>query len=281
MDYIGAHIGIKDGLLNASKIIRDNGGNCLQVFLATPNQRSLKYISQKDIDDFKKFNKDNDIKVVVHSSYILNIARNWDKYSWWVDYLIDEIEYAEKIGSFGIVLHFGKQLELSLPEAYNNMYSYLLHIGKRTINSSVKIILETTAGQGTELCYKIEELSHFYKKISSIPDKKIRNRFGICIDTCHIFAAGYDIRNKKSVKMYVEAFQELIGLKHVSLIHFNDSLEGLGSRKDRHQPIGHGMIGYNGLLHFAKVFKKLKVPIILETPNIQNLDRDITMLEKI
>lgn len=278
-DYIGAHISVKEGLLNASKVIKRNKGNCLQIFLGSPRQTSFTKKSEKEITEFKKYNKQNNIKVVVHSSYIINIAKNWNSYSLWVQYLISEIEYADKLGAFGIVLHFGKQLELSLQEAYNNMFSYLLHVAKETmLNSSIKIILETSSGQGTELCYQLEEFAHFYRKISSIPNKKIRNRFGICIDTCHIFAAGYDIRNKTKVKIFIEAFEELIGLRHVVLIHFNDSLKGLGDRIDRHESIGKGLIGYNGLLEFAKVFKKLHVPIILETPNINKISEEINML---
>jgi endonuclease IV len=105
------------------------------------------------------------MKVVVHSAYIHNVARNWDEYSWWIINLQSEIKYAHEIGAIGLVLHVGKQLDLSIEEAYNNMYSSLVYIHNKTRDyKDVIIMLETPTGQGSQLCYRIEDFAYFYKK---------------------------------------------------------------------------------------------------------------------
>lgn len=277
MAYIGSHISISNGLLDAAKTIRKVGGNVMQIYLYKKNK--LIHIQDKELKEFKKYITENKIQVVIHSSYMLNIARDWTPYSWWVHNILEEFKYAHKMGAYGIVMHFGKQLNLTKAQAYNNMYTFILHMLKKT-NYKTKIILETTAGQGTEMCYKLEDLAHFYKKFSKNPNKLIRKNVKICIDTCHLFAAGYDIRDKKKVEKYLETFEELIGLNKVILIHLNDSYKDLGERVDRHQPLGHGKIGYVGLIEFFKFFKERQVLIVLETPG-SNYEREIAMLENI
>lgn len=262
MLYFGSHISTNKGLITAAQKIKDSGGNMLQIF------KPDKDIDSKSCKLFKQYLVNNKMKVVVHSSYKHNLANSWDSSSWWIKNILSEIQFCYKIGAVGLVIHTGKQLNLTLPEAYNNVYTSLIHIHNKTKDcSDVKILLETASGQGSEICYKIEDLAHLYRKISKSPNSDIRKRVKLCIDTCHIFSAGYDIRTKNSVKMYLEAFEELIGVKNVKLIHFNDSKVDIGCRKDRHQNIGKGFIGVTGLTEVFKQFKRLNVPIILETPN--------------
>ncbi|MBA42807.1 MAG: hypothetical protein CMF62_02220 [Magnetococcales bacterium] len=173
-----------------------------------------------------------------------------------------------------------KKKELSLEIAYNNMFSSIIHVLNKTKDMTPILLLETTAGQGTELCYKLEDLAYFYKKFKKHRDPKIRNRIGLCVDTCHIFSAGYDLRNEKKVNLYLETFNELIGLSHIKLIHLNDSGVEHGKRVDRHESLGYGKIGLEGLMHFAKKFIKMKVPLILETPANSYL-KEIPMLERL
>ena len=141
------------------------------------------------------------MKVVVHSTYLINLARKWDEYSWWIKNLILEIQYANMIGAFGVVIHLGKKLNLSIEEAYNNMYTAIIYILNKTMSlDNVSLILETSSGQGSELCYNLNDLSHFYKKFSI--NKNIYKRINICIDSCHIYSAGYDISSKSKVKNF-------------------------------------------------------------------------------
>lgn len=265
--YFGAHYD-SDNLIESAQRIKDAGGNLIQIFLTLPGNTKTEEKSNKELSDFKEYLIKNNMKVVVHSSYIHNIARNWDEYSWWLKNLEIEIRYAHMISAIGIVLHFGKQLDLSIEEAYNNMYTSLLYIHNKTLQyKDVLILLETSTGQGSETCYKLEDLSHFFKKFSRNENKEIKERIKICVDSCHIFAAGYNLKTKKDVKVYLEAFEELVGLKHVKLIHLNDCKVDFGGQRDRHDNIGKGYIGLDGLKYFYEYFKKLNVPIVLETPN--------------
>lgn len=266
--YFGAHYESYN-LIESAEKIKTAGGNFIQIFLTLPNNQLTSERTMSELIKFKKYLNDNNMKVVIHSSYHHNLARDWDHYSWWIKNIELEIKYASIIGAYGIVIHLGKQLELSLEETYNNMYTSLLYIHQKTINyKDVLIMLETSTGQGTEVCSKLEDLSYFFRKFSKNKNDEIRNRFRLCIDTCHIFSYGYDIRTKKSITRFLETFEELIGLKYIKLIHLNDSKVELGARKDRHENIGKGFIGFEGLQYMFNFFKKLNIPIILETPSL-------------
>ena len=275
--YFGAHLD-NNNLIESAKSIKNAEGNIVQIFLTMPGNSKTESRSEKELLDYKQYLIDNNMKVVVHSSYMHNIAREWDEYSWWIKNLETEIKYCYMIEAIGLVLHFGKQLDLSIEEAYNNMYTSLLYIHNKTIEYSVPILLETSTGQGSETCYRLEELARFFRKLSQNENKIIKNRFTLCIDTCHIFSAGYDIRTKKGIKLYVEAFEELIGLRYIALIHLNDCKVKMGEQKDRHDNIGKGYIGLKGLTYFYHYFKKLNVPIILETPDA-GYRREIRLLK--
>ena len=253
--YFGAHISSPDNMLEGAKLVKKHGGNLVQVFLTRPGQQSIATKNEEEIDNFKKYIKENEMKVVVHSSYIHNFCKNWDSYSWWIVNFENEIELSSKLGAFGIVLHFGSQLNLSIEEAYNNMFSSLIYIHNKTDKfKNVKIFLETPAGQGTQICWKIEDLSYFYKKFKRSTNKELKDRIKLCIDSCHIFSAGHDIRNETLIKLYLESFEELIGLSNVGLIHLNDSKIDLGGRVDRHENIGQGFIGQEPLKIFFNYY---------------------------
>lgn len=243
---IGSHI---DDIDN----IPDNA-NIIQLF---KNEKILNKKNRHVID-----NK------IVHASYSINLANTWNEYSWWIDLLVSEILYANEINAQYVVVHLGKQLKLSKEEAFNNMFTSLLHIHNETYKKAqnVSILLETSSGQGTETCFNLEELSYFYKKISTHKNNNFKNRFGLCLDTCHIFVAGYDITTTKKIKLFLQKFDKLIGINHIKLIHLNDSKQKLGSMVDRHENLGLGHIGKKPLACIAKFFIKQDVPIILETP---------------
>jgi len=276
--YFGSHISISNGLINAAKTVKKAGGNFLQIYLDKSSFEKIYPIHSKELIKFKQFLIKNNMKLVIHTSYTHNIARDWDKSSPWIHSLLLEIKYAHILGAIGIVIHFGKQLELSLEEAYNNMYTSLVYINKMSQDyQDVKIFLETTAGQGTEMCYKIEDLAYFFKKIKNI--KTLKKRIKICFDTCHVFSAGYCFKNKNNIKLFLDTFEELIGLKYIALVHLNDSKVDCGMRRDRHENIGKGYIGFSNLKLFFNFFKKRNIPIILETPNLGYL-KEIPRLSK-
>lgn len=243
--------------------VLDYGANLVQLFVY-PDQ---KYIGL--YENFKDSSKEKNIKIVVHAPYTINIASKWDIYSYGVNHIISQIILASKIGAFGIVIHMGKQLKESKETAYNNMLSMLLHVHNKTSEfANVKIILETPSGMGTELCYTIEDFAYFFNKLSQHRNEGVRNRFRVCIDTCHIFAAGYDIRKKENIDEYIKTFDNLVGLRYIGLVHLNDSKKDIGSKIDRHESLGKGFIGKKGLLYMIKLFKQFSLPIVLETPSI-------------
>lgn len=280
--FVGLHINSSVKQITAlSKFVYELNGNIVQLFVSP--EKFHEKTTKQYYTEFKDYLQKNNMKCVVHATYSINLAREWNEYSPWIIQFIYQIEVASYIGAFCIVVHLGKSLELEHVNAYNNMYSSLLYIHNKTKeHENVKILIETSSGQGTEMCYKIEDFAYFFKKLSRNSNKSIAQRFGICIDTCHIFAAGYDITSEAVILMFIEAFEELIGLKHVHLIHLNDSKKELGSNVDRHANIGldkQGKIGINGLKFFATYFLKLGIPIILETPG-NGIAEDLVKLLK-
>ena len=232
-------------------------------YYVTGKVNVFQFMYSKYLDTIE-FN-DNEI-VVVHGSYQINLARDWDKDNYMVQRLITEIEMAGKIGAYALVLHFGKHLLLSKSRAYNNMLSLLLYAHTATIKySPTFILLETGAGQGTELCYKLDDLAFFYKKIQRIKQDGFFNRIKLCIDTCHIHVGGADISTKALAINYLEDFDEKIGLEHVKLIHLNGSRPDAGARLDRHSFIGTGTISVKALQVFYETFSPRNVPLVLET----------------
>ena len=262
MHIYGAHIShYPNELSDEVDRINNIGANLVQLFV------DPLFKDQTVYSNLKKKLKNMNMFSVVHASYTINLANNWDEYSFWITQFISEIVLADKVGSFGIVIHMGKRLDLPKEIAYNNMYSSLLHIHNKTKkNSNVKIFLETPCGQGSEICYKIEDFAYFFKKFSLNRNKDVQDRFRLCIDTAHIWAAGYNISTIPTINIYLDSFEELIGIKYIGLIHLNDSKRELGSNVDRHENIGKGYIGENGLKYFSEFFKKYNVPIVLETP---------------
>lgn len=228
------------------------------------NVHVFQFFVEKKDEILKKFITDQNIICIVHASYTINLARDWNEYSPWIYQFIKEIEIADYIGAKHIVVHFGKQMNLSLQQAYNNMFSCLSYINSKIGDTDVNILLETSSGQGSELCYKLEDLAYFYKKIINHP--KLSKRIGLCLDTCHVFAAGYNLQSISDIKKYFQDFDNLIGLNHIKVIHLNDSKKELGSNVDRHENINKGYIGKTGLLIIADFFLKKNIPIILETP---------------
>jgi deoxyribonuclease-4 len=231
--------------------------------------------NQKIIKEIKK----RKITIVIHGSYSANLARNWKTTDWFIQQYIQEIKACELVGAYGIIIHTGKSLNLTLPEAINNMYSSLMYIHQQTMKSNVKIIIETSSGQGSETLTDVNDLCKFMNKFFNHPKKNVSNRFGLCIDTCHIFAAGYDIRNNKETINFFKIIKETIGIDKIKLCHVNDSKGDIGSKIDRHQNIGLGKIGKKGIFNIIKLMNTLQVPMVLETPH-SNIINDYNIIQK-
>lgn len=282
--YYGAHISIKKGIISAIDEIIQMGGNMIQIFISNP-------ISTKFNIDEKKFNEtickqiknkllETDSKLVIHLPYVINLAKplcQKPENCWWIKMICDQLIVSESIGSIGCVVHVGKSLNLTETEALENMFNAFVYIIEFMHKHSMetKIILETAAGQGSELITtknnSLEDFANFYNKFNLDQKKYIK----ICVDTCHIFAAGYDIQKPIQISNFFSDFDTMIGINNMSLIHLNDSKCGCGSCVDRHENIGFGKIGKHALKHFIRYGIFYKIPIILETPNLVQTEIDL------
>lgn len=277
--YYGAHASIAKGIVGALDTIKKAGGNIVQIFISNPQGRGTKTRTKEEIENINKFQKENNMKLVIHSPYVLNFAKPFATNNWWIKQMINELKIGASMNSIGCVVHFGKHLKLTRKEGLINMKKSFEYIIDNTPENSF-IILETAAGQGTELGYDLVEFAALYNAFS----KKYQNRIKICIDTCHVFVAGYDLTSQKMVKAFFTKFNKLIGIKHVVLLHLNDSKPELGKRVDRHENIGKGKIGLEGLSEVIKFAKKKGIPMILETPAVkksQDVKNEIDIIKKI
>jgi len=273
---IGMHIDSSyDNLIDSVNDAYNNGSNIVQLFVGT-DDKLKKYV----YNDFKKFLIKHDMTCVVHISYTINCAREWNENSIWIIQFINEIRMAHYIGAKSCIIHVGKQMGESFENAMNAMYTSLLYVHSETQNLDIDILIETSSGQGTEMAYKIKDLGYLFRKFSQNNNEQISKRFGICVDTCHVFTAGHDITNTDMREIFLDKFNEYIGLKYIKLIHLNDSKTKCGSRIDRHENIGNGFIGKVPLIHFAKLFHEINVSIILETP-LDKILNDLEMLKNI
>jgi deoxyribonuclease-4 len=267
--YYGCHLSGIDINKSIDEVNRYKG-NLIQIFVSNPigkhpNNILDKY--DKISKDIKNYSTEKLTKIVIHSPYTLNFAKQFNIKSYWIKTILDELRIAHKIGAIGCVIHVGKYLDLDVNLATQNMYLSLKYIVSviRSEKLKVSLILETAAGQGTELFVTesntIDDLANFYHRFNK-EDKKILK---ICVDTCHIFSGGFDISSKKKVRYFFILFDKIIGLEHLALIHFNDSKTEYNSHKDRHEKIGKGKIKISGLIEFIRQAYKFKIPLILET----------------
>ncbi len=263
MLIIGSHVGFTKNrqLLGSLEEALGYGANTFMFYTGAP-QNTIRY----EIDDnlvklaHEKMEENGiDInKVIVHAPYIINLANDdVSKYNFSINFLKGEIKRCEKLGIKYMVLHPGSHVGLGISKGINNIVYALNVVLEESCN--VTILLETMAGKGSEVGSNFEEI----KKI--ITGIKKKDLIGVCLDTCHLNDSGYDISKFDEV---LDEFDKIVGLNYVKCIHVNDSKNILGSKKDRHENIGYGTIGFDNLL---KVFynKRLEdIPKILETPYI-------------
>lgn len=233
----------------------DRNINCAQIFTSSPKNFDITKIDPEDAKETRKYLEKHDYPLFVHGKYVINLASPKPVmhhiYS-------EQLKNSAKIGAEGCIVHMGKSTTQTLDQALDNMENNLKKAFKKAPEGT--IILETSTGAGTEMLSKIPDLRAFLKRFTTTQ----RNKFRFCIDTCHIFAAGYDIRTSDKAFEFLKMWKKNIGFKRLAVIHLNDSLGDLGSRVDRHAPIGQGKIGMEGLVFFSKFAKKNKIPLILE-----------------
>ena len=262
MPPLGAHMSISGGLHKA--ILRGEKVGCqvIQIFTKNNNQWKCKDLSKEEIVAFDKTCKKTPVRpVAVHDSYLINLASPRSEVAEKsFEALLDELERAERLRIPFLVIHPGAHLGDGESRGLLRISEGINRIHERTGGHRVKILLETTAGQGSNLGYRFEHLAEIIDNTVS------HDRLGVCFDTCHAFAAGYDFRSLKTYRALFRAFDEIIGINRLMLFHINDSKKGLGSRVDRHEHIGAGTIGLRAFSRLLNDDRFSNLPFLLETP---------------
>jgi deoxyribonuclease-4 len=261
---IGAHVSISGGIEKSIENAMLLGCETFQVFTKNQNQWREKIYSKSEAEKFKKHLNRSAISnayLAAHNSYLINIcAIENDKLEKSKQAFLNEIKRCNSLGIRYLIFHPGSHMKKGEDYGLHKIVEGLQWVIEESKGMDVMLLLETTAGQGSNLGYRFEQLHYILENVSD------QERLGVCVDTCHIFAAGYDIRNEKSYNDTMSRFEQVIGLTHLKAFHLNDSLKGIGTRVDRHAQIGSGQIGelVFKLLVNDKRFKDL--PGILEIP---------------
>lgn len=258
---IGFHLSIAGGIHLAIDKAAELGIHSLQVFLKNSNRWTAPPLPDKEIKAFKeKWEMYPDLSIFAHTGYLINPAGDGENLDKSLILLADEIYRAGSLGIKYLVLHPGNHKGLGIEEGIKRIAENIDSVLEKD-DSDVEILLETTAGQGSSVGHKFEHIRDIIG-LSKYPD-----RFGVCLDTCHIFAAGYDISTNEGYTRTIDEFGNIIGFEKLKLFHFNDSKKGCGSRVDRHEHIGLGIIGNQGLSLLLNDSRFSGVDYILETPD--------------
>ena len=273
MPYLGAHESVGQGLHLAFDRIAHVGGEALQIFTRNQRQWNPKPLTQNEVEKFKASRQAHgNMIVAAHASYLINLASAKEELlDKSIDSFVGELQRCHQLGIPYVVIHPGSHGGDGTEAGLDRFIGALDEVIERA-GSSTMVLLETTAGQGTSLGSRFEEIAHI-RDNSRVPEK-----LGVCLDTCHIFAAGYDIRSKAAYDKTIKDFDRLIGLEHLFFFHLNDSKKELGSRVDRHEHIGRGCIGSEGFSHFLNDARFATHPMTLETPKGDDLQEDIENL---
>lgn len=255
---IGVHFTIAKGFTYAAKTVLAMGGDTFQFFCRNPRGSKIKQYDDKDLESFHQIRKVSGMgPVMAHAPYTINLASDKaDIRRFSCDAVTEDIIRMDRVGIEYLNLHPGSYVSSDLTSGIRRISDNL----NQAIDHSSKImvLLETMSGKGTEIGYRFEQLKAVMEQIEA------KDRVGVCMDLCHVFASGYDIVNH--FDLVLKEFDECIGLEHLKAVHLNDSVYGLGERKDRHLPVGEGKIGMKATLNILNHKSMRLLPFYLETP---------------
>ena len=266
-DLVGAHLSTKGGLHTVFERAAAIEASAVALFAKNSNQWKGKVLTDEDCALFHE--KRTVRPVLTHASYLINLATtNEELHRQSLAAMIDELDRAERIGAHAVVLHPGAHLGAGVDAALDQIARSLDHVHAALPNHRVVTLLETAAGQGSCVGCTFEELG----RIRALVDAK--DRVGVCFDTCHVFASGYDIREGDGYERTVEELERHVGIDHVGAFHVNDSKKGCGSRVDRHEHIGDGQLGLEPFRMLLNDRRFALVPKLLETPKTIETESD-------
>jgi deoxyribonuclease-4 len=257
----GFHISIAGGFSKVVERAEIRGCEAIQFFSRNPRGWKYNPLGEEDVGRFRSSIKSSALSpIFLHLPYLPNIASQKSKfYERSIDSIVTDLERAEQLGAHYLIIHIGHRGESSEEEAIEAVGQGMDQAFER-VKNSVILLLENTAGQGSEIGSNFEQIKEI---IGSVRDHK---RMGVCLDTAHTFEAGYDLSNKDGIERTLESFDQTIGLKRLHLLHLNDSKTPLGSRKDRHWHIGEGYVGLEGFRYLINHPLLRHLPGIMETP---------------
>jgi deoxyribonuclease-4 len=258
-DLLGAHISTKGGLHTVFERAAEIDASAIALFAKNSNQWKGKEMTEDDVTFFS--GKRTIVPILTHASYLINLATtNPEFHRKSIEAMIDELDRAERLGIHAVVLHPGAHLGAGVDAGIEQIARSLDRIHAAIPNHQVVTLLETAAGQGSCLGCTFEELGRI---IALVDDKA---RVGVCFDTCHVFAAGYELRGRDDYERTIDALERHVGIANVGAFHLNDSKKPLGSRVDRHEHIGGGEIGVEAFRFLLNDERFRGIPKLLETP---------------
>lgn len=269
---IGAHLSISDGFLKAAKTAQLIGANTFQYFTRNPRGGAAKEIDNNDISQAIEFMNLNDFATLVaHAPYTLNLCSNDEKVRQFGEMIFnDDMQRLKQFPRSMYNFHPGSRKDLTLDAA--------IEIIAKVINEAINkgadniILLESMSGKGSEVGSTFEELRDIIQKIER------KDLIGVCLDTCHLYSAGYDI--VYDLEGVFESFDNIVGIKYLKALHINDSVNPFNSKKDRHAKLGEGTIGLKAIIEFICHPAVKNLPLILETPNeIEGYLQEIQILK--
>ena len=272
---IGAHVSISGSLDRSVDNAVERECSAFQIFTRNPRSWFAKDVDPNDAEKFKEKLSDSDIDrmaTCAHMPYLPNLSTPEDEgYEKSIKSMIKEVERCDKLGIPYLVTHLGSHKGSGEENGIKRLTNALNEVAKT--KGDVMILLENTAGQKNSVGSDFKQLAEIFSKCK--PTKK----FGICLDTCHAFVAGYDLRTKEAAKKTMKEFDETVGIENLKILHLNDSKGELNSNLDRHNHIGLGEIGNEGLSEMIKIMNENKIPIVLETP-IDDIRDDFENIRK-
>jgi deoxyribonuclease-4 len=262
MKYIGAHVSASGGVQNAPLNAMKIGANAFALFTKNQRQWSAKPLEKENIEAFKQNLEYAGIlpkHVLPHDSYLINLGHpDLEKRQKSYEAFLDEVRRCEELGLELLNFHPGSHLkEISEEKCMDMIAENLNRILDQTQN--VTMVIENTAGQGTNLGYRWEHLAYIIEKIED------KARMGVCLDTCHLFSAGYDIRTPETYAKTMEEFARIVGFGYLRGMHINDAKPEIGSRVDRHHSLGKGTIGLEAFKLIMQDSRMDDIPLVLET----------------
>ena len=264
MKYIGAHVSASPGVSKAPINAHNIGAKAFALFTRNPSRWQSKPITDKEAQAFKEncaIYGYTPEQILPHDSYLINLgAPDADKLAMSREAFLDEMKRCEQLGLTMLNFHPGSHLKMMSIDDCLDLIAESINITlEKTVG--VKAVIENTAGQGSNLGFSFEQLAHIIDKVED------KTRGGVCIDTCHAFAAGYDLSTLEGYSETWRRFEEIVGIQYLSGMHLNDTKKGLASKVDRHEVLGKGVLGSDCFTMLMNDPRMDNIPLILETPN--------------